>query len=204
MIRSITALILLCWSSTLLAVSIRLDFESAVRSSPLVAWVEIESGEKVVTASGLSCGARYIARVVRSIKGAVNGQQIQFGYFFGRSIGKQYFIFLQPTDEVVRRLSGIVPAPSMTNPVPYKAECQALLPEYLEIAEGAGTIAVDSGDQVGYRPAVSLQNPPYLIPTRLVGSRRHTGAVVDAMLFGSAQIEAETFFEYLQSLTDSK
>lgn len=193
-----TALAIL-WAHSANALSLRVDFADSMRSSALVAWVEVEASETIVSANGQSCGARYTARVIRSLKGAVNGQRIQFGFYGGHARGTQYFVFLDPTSTVLQHTTGKAPPP-MVSPVPYLPECAAVLPGFLETAEGMGTIPLVIGKSAPSRPTVSLRSSSYAIPARLAAAHHHTGQVIDGELWGSVEIEADAFFQYLGSL----
>ena len=168
-----------------LALSIYVQFDEALRSSPLVAWVQIESGELMTSTSGRACGARYTARVLHGIKGAQEGQRIQFGQFVGHAIGSQYFVFLQSTASL---------APAAVS------ECRDMLPPYSETDEGMGTLPVSNGTTLGYKPAVELWSTLYEIPAQWVGQRPHTGVIANGLLIGDVQIETEAFYEFLRAL----
>lgn len=169
------------------AMTIVFEFPKAVRSSAVVALVEIERGEVVATPDGQFCGARYVARVVKPIKGAATGQRIEFGRYTEQAIGGQYFVFLDETADGPR------------NGAPTN-DCAASLPRHVVTAEGVGAIHVQAGNQVSYKPAVSFNGMPYMIPKALVGTRKHTGQILDGVLYGSVQIEATAFLDYLRSL----
>lgn len=163
------------------ALSLRFDFADAVRTSTLVAWVEIERGEMLRSSTGSICGARYTARVVSSIKGATAGQKIEFGHHLGRAIGGQYVVFLN-------------------EPRSGDGGCPDRLVRYAEVAEGLGTIPVEPGEHVSFRPAVSLSGPPYVIPSALASQGYRRGVLGEDVLFGSVQVEASSFFEFLRTL----
>lgn len=181
------------------ASSIKIDFDSMVAWAPVVALVEIEKGELVKNTKGESCGARYLARVITPIKGVQSNDQLDFGFYTGRGIGEKFFVFLQVGQYVLQR-SNQQPQISMSSIPLYLARCSKQLPPYLEVAEGMGTIHVVNGDAVGYKPAIELTNSYHIIPAQLVGSHKYTGQILDDFLFGSVQIETETFVEYLRSL----
>lgn len=181
---------MLAGAQTASALSIQVDFPEAVRSSAVIAWVEIERGELVTNSSGQSCGARYSARVLNAVKGVRTGQRIEFGRFIGHEVGGQYFVFL---NEVVDR--------SVSADAAEHADgCASASRGYIETAEGMGTIPIRHGEYVSYKQAVSLKSPPYDIPMALVGVGHHSGSIVDKRFIGSIQIEATRFLDYIRSL----
>lgn len=182
-----------------LGLTFSIDFKNAVGRAAVVAWVKIVLGEVVSSGEGVSCGARYVAKVLHSVKGAKEGDSLDFGYFLSHRIGGEYIVFLDSRAHVLRNKSA-GKAPPMMSPIPYIDSCRNTLPDFLEIAEGLGTIPVILGNQVGYKPAVELSSPPYEIPESLVAGENYSGRILDGMLWGSAQINAEHFFEYLRSI----
>jgi len=190
MLRPLSALAIFIWSQAASALSIRVDFSEAVRTSAVVAWVEIERGELMTSPSGQSCGARYLARVVSAVKGVQPGQRIEFGRIIGHEVGGQYFVFLNE----------IAPNSPAAGGAAHAEECISSSPKYAETSEGMGTIPIHYGERVSYKQAVSLNDPPYVIPMALVGSSYHSGNIAGGQMIGSTQIEAANFLEYLQSL----
>ena len=188
--RLLAAIAILIWSHAASALSIRVDFSEAVRTSTVVAWVEIERGELMTSPSGLQCGARYSARVVSAVKGVQAGQRIELGRVIGHEVGGQYFVFLNE----------VAPSSSATGAAAHADECTSSSPRYVETADGMGTIPIQYGEYVSYKQAVSLSDPPYDIPMALVGVSHHSGNIVNGRMIGSTQIEATNFLEYLRSL----
>lgn len=194
------AALLLFASQNVFALSIHIDFAKKVRSSAVVALVEVERAE---LAPGPNRGARYVARVVSSIKGASVGDRIEFGYLLGPAIGKEYVVFLDEAPKAVNIDADAKPT-GMGSLGRYLHACAHQLPRYIDTVEGLGTIPVNPGEQVSYRPAVSLHSSLYFLPKQLVGSNPRKGTVViDGMLIGSVQIEVSVFVEYLRSLLEA-
>lgn len=179
--------------------SIRFDFARAMQGATVVAWVEVERGEVVPASTKFGCGAKYRARVIKSLKGSSDGAYIEFGPFLGHEIGGQYFVFLESRERVVAR-TPVGDPPPVFNAVPYLAECRATLPPYLETSEGVGTLHLKTGDLVGYRPAISIGSPPYQLPADIPGARAPGGSRIGEQFYGTVQIEPEAFVQFLNSL----
>lgn len=192
--RLLATLVVTAWLHSASALSIRVSFPEAVRTSTIVAWVEIERGEMETSPSGQLCGARYSARVVKAVKGVQAGQRLEFGRFIGRAVGGQYFVFLNE----------VTPSVPATGAAGSPDDCARSSPRFVETAEGMGTIPIEYGEHVSYKQAVSLSEPIYVIPASLVGVNYHSGFIVNGEMIGSVQLAATDFLEYLRTLASSR
>jgi hypothetical protein len=175
--------------------SMSADLAKLPTEADIVALVEIVSGELVFDAQGMACGASYRARVERALKGTINGALVTFGRYGGYGIGKNYFAFLKTKSRKAP------PSLQYTFSSPYsvRPECLAVTPSLEVMSEGLGLIAVEPGNLVKYRPAVSLSSSPYLIPETIKSTRKPGGQVHDGYFYGSAQVEVGDFYDFIQS-----
>ena len=175
--------------------SVSADLAKLPTEADIVALVEIVSGELVFDAQGVACGASYRVRVERALKGTIDGELVTFGRYGGYGIGKSYFAFLKTKS---RR----APPPlqyTFSSPYSVRPECLAVTPPLEAMSEGLGLIAVEPGNLVKYRPAVSLSSGPYLIPEAIKATRKPGGQVHDGYFYGSVQVEIGDFYDFIHS-----
>lgn len=197
------ATLALAWAHGAHALSIRFDFPQAARHSTAIAQLEIEAAETITAPSGANCGTRYSARILDGIKGVATGSRIEFGFFAGRAVGAQYFVFLKDS-AVLDQQKALMPEARvpMTSPVPSSEECKKLLPRFLETGEGMGTLEILPSRQrhVPNELAVTLDAQRYALPLTLPVAYWHEGLIFEGELLGSVEFSAENFSRYLRML----
>jgi len=198
------ATLALGWAHGAHALSIRFDLPQAARNSTVIAQLEIETAEPVRAPSGASCGTRYSARVLDGIKGVAAGSRLEFGFFTGRAVGAQYFVFLKDS-AVLAPQKALTPEARvpMTSPAPSSEECRKLLPRFMETDEGMGTLAILPSRQshAPNEPAVTLAAHLYPVPLKLPVAFWHEGLIFEGELLGTAEFSVENFSRYLRLLS---
>jgi len=187
---AIAAAVLNFISGTALAMSIRFDPDTAVRELPVVAWVQIREATALTSATGDSCGVRYTAQVVSAIRGTTEGEVLSFGFFTGREVGQQFIVFLRQKPSL---------EPSQSSPLPSQplmSNCWKAFPELLEVAEGLGTIPVESSPSGSQ---VTLDHMYHIVPLDLVPEEQLAGNVVDGYFTGAISLRASYFAARLRN-----
>lgn len=179
--------------------SSRVDIGAMTKTADVVALVELEAGELVAGVDGRRCGAAYRARVKRALKGVQVDSQIAFGRSVGQKLGSQYFVFLtnagSPKDTSYLGLKLSTHASKVPEEM---LNCEPKLPALRVMSDGYGSISVESGKLVNYRPAVRLSNGPYLLPANIPGVREPGGQVFDDEYMGTVELELDDFERYLR------
>ncbi|MCV2421420.1 hypothetical protein [Paucibacter sp. DJ2R-2] len=198
-----SATLALVWAQGAHALSIRFDFPQAARHSTAIAQLEIEAAETITAPSGANCGTRYSARILDGIKGVATGSHIEFGFFTGHPVGAQYFVFLKDS-AVLAHHNALTPEARipMTSPIPYREECRKLLPRFMEMEEGLGTLAILPSRQshAPNEPAVTLNAHLHPVPLKLPVAYWHEGLIFEGELLGTVEFSVENFSRYLRML----
>ncbi|WP_093221528.1 MULTISPECIES: hypothetical protein [unclassified Variovorax] len=187
---------LLSMASMVQANSFRAPLAEMAEASDVVALVEIVEGALFYGDEGYRCGARYAARVERSLKGTSDGDVITFGRFSGQAIGSRYFVFLKKGEIGLSTPMG--PAMEKHN-IDFMRLCPAHIPALGAVYQGLGIVPVTYGKLASYRPVVRLTNAPYEIPARLKAFREPGGSEVDGIFYGTVEAEINDFFNFLKS-----
>ncbi len=197
------ATLALVWAPGAQALSLRFDFPQAARHSAVIAQLEIETAEPVRVPSGASCGTRYTARILDGIKGVATGSRLEFGFFAGRAVGAQYFVFLKDSAVLAQQKAPVPEARvPMTSPIPSSEECKKLLPRFIETGEGMGTLEILPSRQrhAPKEPAVTLDAHLYPVPLKLPIAFWHEGFIFEGELLGTVEFSVENFSRYLRML----
>lgn len=174
------------------ALSLRFDPVVGVRTLPVVAWVQIESATSLKAEDQTNCGVEYTATVIKGISGVREGESLSFGYFLGRKVGTQYFVFLARSTG--QRTTYTLSYPSLVN----SAACTTVLPALREVAEGLGTIPIH---RTSAGSTIVLDSMYQIVPLRLVSPEPKAGFIEDGIFHGKAEVSATRFANFLASET---
>ena len=182
----------------------RLQVGELFELSEVVVLVQIEEGQLLRTRKDYSCGAEYKARVLDSIKGHFEKNDIiSFGPYYGESIGAKRVLFLARTSEKLSQYASSGSVELDEEETHYK-KCKGLLPKYSVVFSGFGSVEVSFTTKFDYKEAVIIKNEWLVPPIGLEAKLREPGDNQVISKSGESWVRLEEFVRYLHSLDRAK
>lgn len=205
-LRHLGVILGICGAASVQATTFNPDYGQLARDVDVVAEVEISSGE-LVSKKGdgnvVNCGARYTGRVLRALKGAQDGDLLEFGPYSGYSIGDRYVLFLVPHQKAETGATlGMTSSNSAieSRQAEWRRSCASAFAPWSIVGQGTGAVPVvwssfwQGRQEVRYR---ALRDWPRDLVARCSARVIEEGEV--KICLGETHVEVDEFLRWLKA-----
>ena len=175
----------------------QLKVEDLFKEADVVVIAEIQSGHRV-SVGEFSCGAKYEAEIIHTLKGELEDQSIvEFGPFEGYGIGEKYLLFLKARGsrfDPVTSTNGI----ALAARAEYAENCASSEAAYNIMFHGMGALEISFTTKFDYNDAIKFHERWVLPPASL--ERKPAEADDNKVPSTESWVREDAFVEYIRGL----